>query len=228
MTEADPDRRLAADYDLVYADWDRAVATVQAFMTGHLPVQTGTLLDAHCATGLAADAAARLGWRVTAADPSPAMLERVAARLPDVTLVRAAPLTLADDAPGSYDAVVSVGNTLASFREDGVRTALEQLRRCTRDGGACMIAVRDFSERLKSAVWRDDPLARVAARFRYQDGGEILYTLDLDDADGTRSHDQVLYPLSELVLTDALEHAGFGVRRCSRTAGRLVVGAVAA
>jgi hypothetical protein len=171
MTAANPEQQLAAGHDLVYADWDRAVATVQAFMTGHLPVQTGTLLDAHGATGLAADAATRLGWTVTAADRWAAMLERVAGRLRDVTRVRAAPLTLADDAPGAYDAVVSVGNTLATFRENGVRTALEQLRRCTRDGGACMVAVRDFSERLKSAVWRDDPLARVAARFRYQDGG---------------------------------------------------------
>ena len=32
MTAGDPEQRLAADYDLVYADWDRAVATVQAFM----------------------------------------------------------------------------------------------------------------------------------------------------------------------------------------------------
>jgi hypothetical protein len=165
---------------------------------------------------------------VTAADASPAMLERVAARLPDVRRVRAAPLTLADDAPDTYDAVVSVGNTLATLRQDGVRTALQQMRLCTRDGGACMIAVRDFSERLKSAVWRDDPLARVAARFRYQDTGEILYTLDVDDADGTRSHDQVLYPLSELVLAHALEDAGFRVRRQSRVAGRLVLAAVAA
>lgn len=108
-----------------------------------------------------------------------------------------------------------------------MRTALKQMRRCTRDGGACMIAVRDFSGPLKSAVWRDDPLARVAARFRYQEGGEILYTLDVDDADGTRSHDQVLYPMSEPVLTDALEQAGFRVRRQSRVAGRLVVAAVA-
>ena len=227
MTSLDPERQEAADYDLVYADWDRAVATVQSFMTGHLPVEPGSLLDAHCGTGLASDAAARLGWTVTAADASPAMLERVAARLPDVRRVRASPLTLADEAPGGFDAVVSVGNTLTTLHGDGVRTALEQLRRCTRDGGACMIAVRDFSERLKSAVWRDDPLARVAARFRYQEGGEILYTLDVDDADGSRSHDQLLYPLSDLMLTAALEDTGFRVRRRSRVAGRLVVAAVA-
>jgi hypothetical protein len=63
MTPLDPERRLAADHDLIYADWDRAVATVQSFMTGHLPVEPGTLLDAHCGTGLAADAAARLAGR---------------------------------------------------------------------------------------------------------------------------------------------------------------------
>lgn len=130
MTGLDPEQQLAADYDLVYADWDRAVATVQTFMTGHLPVEPGTLLDAHCATRLAADAAARLGWTVTAADSSAAMLERVAVRMPDVARVRAAPLTLADAAPEGYDAVVSVGNTLTTFREHGCA------RRSSRCAGA--------------------------------------------------------------------------------------------
>jgi SAM-dependent methyltransferase len=220
-------RQVAADYDLIYADWDKAVATVQGFMTGHLPIDTGTLLDAHCGTGLASDAATRLGWVVTAAEASPAMLERTRNRLPDVETRVAPPLSLHTSISRRFDAVISVGNALPALRPDQVRQALAEMRKCTRPGGAAMIAVRDFGDRLKSAVWRDDPVVKITARFRYQSASEIIYTLDVEDAEGERSHDQVLHPLSSLALESGLEDAGYSVTRTSRIAGRVVIAALA-
>ena len=86
MSEADlNDAAVAADYDLIYASWDAQVERLVGVMNGHLPVVPGGhLLDASCGSGLAIDAARRLGWSVTGADASPAMLQRARNRFPDV------------------------------------------------------------------------------------------------------------------------------------------------
>jgi SAM-dependent methyltransferase len=77
------DPAVAADYDLIYANWDAQVERLVAIMNGHLPViPHGRLLDASCGSGLAVDAAQRAGWIVTGCDPSPAMLQRARDRFP--------------------------------------------------------------------------------------------------------------------------------------------------
>jgi hypothetical protein len=105
--------------------------------------------------------------------------------------------------------------------------ALEQLRTCTRDGGALMLAIRDFSERIRGGVWRDDAVARVEARFAYRDPGVVVYTLQIEDSRGTRVHEVELHPIAPLELEAAVLAAGFTVTRSSRTAGRTVIAATA-
>jgi 2-polyprenyl-3-methyl-5-hydroxy-6-metoxy-1,4-benzoquinol methylase len=70
---SDDGTRMAADHDLVFADWDANTERLISIMSAHLPVALGTLLDATCRTGMACDAAARMGWTVIGADPSPAI-----------------------------------------------------------------------------------------------------------------------------------------------------------
>ena len=86
MSEANlNDSAVAADYDLIYADWDAHVDRLVQIMNGHLPVVPGgTLLDSSCGSGLSLDAAHQLGWTVTGADASPAMLQRARERLGDI------------------------------------------------------------------------------------------------------------------------------------------------
>jgi SAM-dependent methyltransferase len=218
---ADP--AVAADYDLIYADWDTQAERLVGIMSGHLPViPGGRLLDASCGSGLSVDAARRAGWIVTGCDTSPALLRRARDRFPDVTLRVSSLLGLSEAMGARYDAVISVGNALTAIPHDQVPRALGELRACLRDGGALMIAIRDFSERLKGGVWRDDPVARVQARFVYRDG-DVIYALDIDDARGQRTHEQVLHPISPLELEAAVLASGFTVQRTSRAAGRAVV-----
>jgi SAM-dependent methyltransferase len=218
---ADP--AVAADYDLIYADWDTQVERLVGIMSGHLPViPGGRLLDASCGSGLSVDAARRAGWIVTGCDTSPAMLQRARDRFPDVTFRASSLLVLSETMGARYDAVISVGNALTAIPHDQVPRALGELRACLRDGGALMIAIRDFSERLKGGVWRDDPVARVQARFVYRDG-DVIYALDIDDARGQRTHELMLHPISPLELEAAVLASGFTVQRSSRAAGRAVV-----
>jgi SAM-dependent methyltransferase len=218
---ADP--AVAADYDLIYTDWDTQVERLVGIMSGHLPViPGGRLLDASCGSGLSVDAARRAGWIVTGCDTSPAMLQRARDRFPDVTFRASSLLVLRETMGARYDAVISVGNALTAIPHDQVPRALGELRACLRDGGALMIAIRDFSERLKGGVWRDDPVARVQARFVYRDG-DVIYALDIDDARGQRTHEQMLHPISPLELEAAVLASGFTVQRSSRAAGRAVV-----
>jgi ubiquinone/menaquinone biosynthesis C-methylase UbiE len=222
------DPRVASDYDLIYASWDTHADRLVQIMNGHLPVvPAGSLLDCTCGSGLSIDAAHRLGWIVTGADSSPAMLDRARQRLPDVDYTAIDVRSLAQAFSAPFDAVISVGNALPLLPAGQVGAALEAMRSCTKDGGALMVAIRDFSERIKSGVWRDDPVARVQARFVHHGGNSIVYALDISDSSGNRTHELTLHPISPLELEAAVLAAGFRVTRASRTAGRVVIAATA-
>lgn len=230
MTDANlSDPAVAADYDLIYGDWDAQVEKLVQIMNGHLPVvPRGRLLDASCGSGMSVDAALRVGWIVTGCDPSPARLQRARDRFPDVTFRVGGLLGLADTLGAHYDAVVSIGNGLLMVPRADVPRAFAQMRACLNDGGALMLVVRDFSERAKGVVWRDDPVARVTARFVRRGPGEIGYVIDIQDAKGERSHELTLHPVSRLELEALLLDSGFAVSRTSRIAGRTVIAARAA
>jgi ubiquinone/menaquinone biosynthesis C-methylase UbiE len=222
------DPQIAADYDLIYADWDTHVDRLVQIMNGHLPVvPDGKLLDCTCGSGLSLDAAHRIGWAVTGADPSPAMLQRARRRLPDVEYKTIDVRSLDQVFKARFDAVISVGNALPMLSRGQLPMALQAMRGCLKGGGALMVAIRDFSERIKSGVWRDDPVARVQARFVYQGGESIVYALDISDSSGERTHELTLHPISPLALEAGVLAAGFRVTRASRTAGRAVMAATA-
>jgi hypothetical protein len=101
------------------------------------------------------------------------------------------------------------------------------MRACLREHGALMVAIRDFSGRAKSGVWRDDPVARVQARFGYRSGDLVVYALDIEDASGSRTHELELHAVSPLELEAAVADAGFRVTRSSRVQGRAVIAAEA-
>jgi SAM-dependent methyltransferase len=217
---------MASDHDLVFRDWNAVTERVMSMMDAHLPIAHGTLLDATCGTGMASDAAVRLGWDVIGADVSAAMLARARERLPGVKFVVADVCHLYDVVQQSVDAVISIGDGLPAVPPDEVAAAVDGIRRCTRLGGTTMIAVRDFTA-LKSAVWRDDPVCRVTALFVTRADGEVEHTLQVEDADGIRAHTRRLHPLSELDLREEMETCGFHVRRTGKMLGRVVLSGVA-
>ena len=221
------DARAAEDYDLVYPDWDEAVERIRRLMAGHLPAASGhTLLDCTCGSGMSAQAAQDLGWRVTGADGSPSLLDRARNRLPDVEFVACDVRSLGQVLRRTFDAVVSVGNSLTTLPPADLPRALAQMRSRCKSGGTAMIVIRDLTERPRSGVWRDDALCRVTGRFVQEGRRDIRYTLEVSDAYGVRTHDLVLHPVTELELASGLQDTGFNVRRTERTGGRIVVSGV--
>ena len=224
---AGADARAAEDYDLIYPDWDEAVERVRRLLAGHLPEPSGrTLLDCTCGSGMTAQAAQELGWRVTGVDASPAMLDRARTRLPDVELIACDVRALNQVLKRTFDAVVSVGNELTTLPPGDLARALAQMQSRCKSGGAAMIVIRDLTERPRSGVWRDDALCRATARFVQEGPKDIRYTLEISDAHGVRTHDLMLHPVTELELVAALVDAGFTARRSERAGGRLIVSAV--
>jgi SAM-dependent methyltransferase len=218
--------RMAADQDLIFADWDANTDRVMSLMSSHLPVARGTLLDATCGTGMACDAAVRMGWRVIGADSSPARLERARTRLPDVQFQTADVRRLVEAVGRTTDVVISIGDGLPALARSDIAPAIAQIRGCTRLGGTGMIVVRDFKA-LKSAIWRDDPVCRATALFAPRSNGQVEYTLEIEDADGLRTHTQILQAVSELELRAAMESAGFHIRRSGKMLGRIAISGVA-
>jgi cyclopropane fatty-acyl-phospholipid synthase-like methyltransferase len=218
--------RVAADHDLVFADWHGMTERIMSIMSAHLPVPSGTLVDATCATGMACDAAMRMGWEVIGVDSSLAMVERARERLPDITFHVGEVTELYDAVGTSVDAVISIGDGLPAVGREGIQQAIAEMRRCTRLGGAAMVVVRDFTA-LRSAVWRDDPVCKVTALFVTRHDHDVDFTLQVDDAEGTRTHTRVLHPVREHDLRTAMDASGYRIRRTGKMLGRLVVSGTA-
>jgi hypothetical protein len=123
--------------------------------------------------------------------------------------------------------VISVGNAVTLLQPAQIEVAVAQMRAVCRDGATLVLAVRDFRERIKSRVWRDDPLAKVTARFLYERPNEVTYVIDVQDASGARSHELVLHPIGLLELAGAAEAAGFRVTRSDHRGGRAIVAGTA-
>ncbi len=227
MSDADlSDPAVAADYDLVFTDWDDQVERMRTLMAGHLPVVSGgLLLDACCGSGISAEAAASLGWRVTALDASPATVAIARGRMPDAD-VRVGELTAIDQVTTNhFHAVTLIGNAPLRLGQAGLEQALRGVRARLRADGTVMIAVRDLTKRPRSAIWRDDEVAHVQARFADGPAGSLLYVLEVRDGAGFRSHELRLHPINALGLAEGLYEAGFSVARTTSGGGRIVVSA---
>lgn len=225
MTDADlTDPAVAADYELAYADRDGQVERLKTVLAGHLPVvDGGWLLDVGCGSGLACEAAALLGYTVTGLDESPAMLELARARLPGADLRVAAPDGAEAATTNRYHAVISVGNGLVRLPRERLDAALRGMRERLRPDGTMLVMTRNFADRPKSAVWRQDDVAIVRARFA--DGGArtLHYVLEVEDAAGSRTHRLTLHPIGPIELAVAIEAAGIRVARTQTLGGWVAI-----
>ena len=148
---------VADAYHLWYRDWDseleREGLNLRRYFREH---EVQTVLDASCGPGTQAVALARLGYSVTAADPSAGLLARarrnaagdgVADRL---TFVQSDFQNLLRSVQGSFDAVLTKGNALPHLlRDDQIEEALLVFHELLRPGGLLLIGMRDFEPLLE-------------------------------------------------------------------------------
>ncbi|WP_328871648.1 class I SAM-dependent methyltransferase [Streptomyces sp. NBC_00287] len=145
---------LAADYHLIFPDWDASVARQGAVLDELLTHRLGsgphTVLDCSCGIGTQAIGLARQGHRVVGSDLSPRAAARAAAEAAARSLrlpVAAADMRRLPFAPGVFDAVLCADNSLPHLlTAPDVTAALHGMRRVLRDGGLLTLTVRDYDE----------------------------------------------------------------------------------
>jgi SAM-dependent methyltransferase len=221
---------LAADYHLIFADLDAAIAWEADIITAlmrDLGVTAGTVLDASCGIGTQAIGLAQAGFAVTATDISPVSVARcareAAARGLAVATAVADLRVLDIDAAGGFAAAVSFDNALAHLLDDAdLDAACAALRRVLRPGGALLASIRDYDEVLRARPAGDPP-----RRYATGDGERITFQLwdwVSDDRYTVRhfvmaasgrgwtvaERSTTLRALPRVALSAALGRAGFG------------------
>jgi SAM-dependent methyltransferase len=145
---------LAPFYHLIYPDWEASVARQAEVLDGIVrEAATGPaarVLDVSCGIGTQSLGLARLGYAVTGSDPSARSVER--ARREAEARGLAIRFSVADMREafarhgGGWDVVISCDNAVPHLLSDAeIRAAFDELHRCTRPGGLCLVTVRDYA-----------------------------------------------------------------------------------
>ncbi|WP_328833385.1 class I SAM-dependent methyltransferase [Streptomyces sp. NBC_00252] len=222
---------LAADYHLIFPDWDTSMTAQARALDGIVRARLGAgpyrMLDCSCGIGTQAIGLARAGHRVVGSDLSPAAVARAAAEAAARDAVL--PVTVADmrELPyrdAVFDAVVCADNSLPHLlTADDIRIALAGMRRVLRDGGLLLLTVRDYDEIRAARPTSTPPQVSTTARGRavtfqlwhWHDDGE-RYDLEhfqlFPAADGgweVRVRRTAYWALTRGELSDAVADSGF-------------------
>ncbi|MFI7481916.1 class I SAM-dependent methyltransferase [Kocuria sp. M1R5S2] len=143
---------LASEYHLLFGHWWSAAqwhGRVIADIVAQRGITEGRLLDCTCGIGTQCLPLAMLGYRVTAADVSPAAVERArveaAARGIDVDFRVCDVREIRDHVEGTFDVVVSCDNALPHLLTDEhLQRALRSVHACLRPAGVLLVSLRDY------------------------------------------------------------------------------------
>jgi len=216
---------LAADYDR-FVDWEARLANELPFIRS-LFRESGvaTVLDSACGTGHHAIALAREGYRATGVDLSSCMIDRARERADQAGVpvdFRVGGLTdLAEVAPGPFDAVICLGNSLPHLVEpSALRATLENMAAVLRPGGLLLSQNRNY-DRVWAKKERFMPLSAHREGddqwlfFRFMDFGPETFAFNMVTLTnsggrwGYRVGSTELRPLFHEPLERLLRQAGF-------------------
>lgn len=215
----DPYAALAAYYDLLVPDWQRALEYAgERLETILRPLGVVSVLDCTCGTGIDSIALARKGYQVTGSDVSRPMLTKARqnARLAGATVrwLHADVRSLRPTVPGSFDAVISCGSSLSHLvGPQDLSEALASMFAVTREGGYLLIALGS-SENIR----RGDlpftsrqiklPRGEEVSFFTTVDCGPDKATLNVFIARGSNEDCKVTHVPMELRLIELEELSG--------------------
>ncbi len=145
--------RLAADYHLIFADWETTVRRQGEILRSLILQRMGpglhSVLDCSCGIGTQAIGLARLGYPVHATDLNPAQIER--ARREAASFGVSIAFEVADFralesvVTGTFDIVLSCDNSLPHLlTDDDLREAVHSMHAKVRGGGLLLLSIRDY------------------------------------------------------------------------------------
>jgi len=143
---------LASVYHLIFADWEDSIREGAEDLDGiirkHCPAAE-SVLDVSCGIGTQVLGLARLGYKVTGSDLSEGAVRRARdeadRRDLDISLSVADMRQAWRHHQCQFDAVISYHNCVTHLEtDDDILTAFNEFRSCLRDGGICLINVRDY------------------------------------------------------------------------------------
>jgi SAM-dependent methyltransferase len=151
VTPAEFYNNLAAEYHLIFEDWESSMARQAAALAPVLERTCGSgarILDCACGIGTQTLGLAGLGFRVAGSDASAMAIERArneaAIRGLEIPLFHADMRQLSA-IPGDYDAVIAMDNALPHLESDmELRRAAEAIHAKLRPGGLFLASIRDY------------------------------------------------------------------------------------
>lgn len=171
---------LAADYHLIYSDWDESIRRQGDALDALIGQDRAAVLDCSCGIGTQAIGLALRGHRVTGTDISPraaARAAREAARRGLSLRAAAADMRRLPFADGQFDTVVCADNSLPHLlTEQDVNAALAEMRRVLRPGGRLLISTRPYDDLLRDRPASTPPQVHRVAE---ADEGERTVTFQL-------------------------------------------------
>jgi glycine/sarcosine N-methyltransferase len=151
-----------ADYHLIYADWQAAVARQAAVVDRLIRARAGPgavdVLDCACGIGTQALGLAALGHRVTGSDLSPGAIARAKEeahrRGLSLCFAVADMRALEQCVPGTFDVVLAADNALPHLlTADDLEQALRAIVAKLRPGGVFLASIRDYDGLGRPATW---------------------------------------------------------------------------
>ena len=147
---------LAAEYHLIFEDWDVAVlrqgAVLDALIREAQAIAGVDVLDCSCGIGTQAIGLAASGYRVHGTDISQRSIERArveAARLGQRVSFDVADFRDLDSVEGEFDVVLSCDNAVPHLQTDeDIGIALRAMGRKLRPRGLLVISIRDYDKAL--------------------------------------------------------------------------------
>ncbi len=184
--------RLAAEYHLIFADWESAVDGQAAILDAQLRRACGRwplkILDCGCGIGTQALGLAGLGYKVTGVDISAGSIVRACreAQQRGLTICfTQGDLGDLDQVSGEFDVVIAIDNVLPHLVSDTeLRAALKSIARKLAPDGVFLASVRDYDEVLKTR-----PSVLPPSSYDGPNGRRVVYQIwDWLDANIYRFH----------------------------------------
>ena len=177
---------LAAEYHLLFADWDASVRrqgkVLDRLIVGQVGAGVRRVLDCSCGIGTQAIGLALRGYRVHGTDISPAALalaRREAARLGATLTTGVADLRALETVSGMFDVVLSCDNAVPHLlADDDLERAAAGMHAKLRPDGLLVISMRDYDQ-----IIAERPRAELPRVFDRPDGRQIAFQVWDWDAD---------------------------------------------